>query len=126
MSLVLQMLSEVKSSGAEAKATAAEKAQADKKWQFSADKTAFDSKVAMNGFTEGSAAIGGKVESMEKRISAIEGGATRSKWAGKGKQPVMHVQMSLRRGVDPLQQPGGDAWGTYLGRGRGQHRSHRR
>ena len=57
MSLILKMLGEVKNSGAEAKTTAAEKAQADKEWQFKADKTAFDTKVAMDAkmtsFTDG-------------------------------------------------------------------------
>ena len=129
MNLILTMLVEAKATGAEAKTAAkaaaeaaAEKTQADRLWQFNADKTAFDNKVAMEGKITTIATdiknINGKCDAMDARITAIEGGGgTRSKSVGKGCAPARRVHWSPRAGGDPLYQPDGDVWNIYRRRG---------
>ena len=103
----------------EQKATGVERDQATRVWQFNSDKAAFDNKVAMGGLIQGLSVeiatvakeVGGiktQVSALDVRMTAMENGTTqppKNKSAGKGKPPVMRVDMSPR-GADPFDAAG--------------------
>ena len=134
MSDIMKLLLEQKATGAQDRATGALERLADREWQFNSDKTAFENKVAVGGLvtdikglsdeisTVSKEVVGIKaqVSALDTRMTAMENGTSlpKTKSAGKGKPPVMRVDMSPR-GADPFHAEGGDPWGGNDRRGIG-------
>ena len=126
--MIMKLLLEQKAMGETRDQAGAERDHETKKWQFVSDKAAFDTKVVMSGMMKGlseeistvSKEVGGikaQVSAIDSRLTALETGSVppRSKAAGKGKVPVMRVNMSPR-GADPWNSVEGDPWGGKGGR----------